>query len=45
MFGEFGIPAIHGLYNLGVRGLAKSGNNWARANVINKEMNNIIDEG
>ena len=41
MLGEFGLPAIHGLYNLGVRSLAKSGNNWARAKVINKEMKDI----
>jgi hypothetical protein len=45
MLGEFGIPAVHGLYNLGVRGLAKSGNNWARAKLISKEMDNITNEG
>ena len=41
MLGEFGLPAIHGLYNLGVRGLAKSGNNWARAKVINTKLKDI----
>ena len=45
MLGEFGLPAIHGLYNLGVRGLAKSGNNWARAKLINREMNNFVNKG
>ena len=34
MLGEFGIPAIYGLYNLGVRGLGRAGNNWARAKLI-----------
>lgn len=33
-----GLPAIHGLYNLGLRGLGKAGNNWARAKVISKEI-------
>ena len=41
MLGEFGLPAIHGLYNLGVRGLGRVGNNWARAKLISKEMKDI----
>ena len=45
MLGEFGIPAIYGLYNLGIRGLGKAGNNWARAKFISKEMNDIVDGG
>ena len=40
MLGEFGIPAIYGLYNLGVRGLGRAGNNWARAKLISREMQN-----
>jgi hypothetical protein len=45
MLGEFGLPAIYGLYNLGVRGLGKAGNNWARATLISKEMKDVVDEG
>lgn len=41
MLGEFGIPAIYGLYNLGIRGLGRVGNNWARAKLISKEMKDI----
>ena len=40
MLGEFGIPAIYGLYNLGIRGLGRAGNNWARAKLISREMQN-----
>ena len=41
MLGEFGIPAVYGLYNLGVRGLGRAGNNWARAKLISREMQNV----
>lgn len=45
MLGEFGIPAVYGLYNLGIRSLGKAGNNWARAKLISREMNDIVGEG
>ena len=40
MLGEFGIPAVYGLYNLGLRGLGKAGSNYARAKLISREMQN-----
>ena len=45
MLGEFGIPAAYGLYNLGIRSLGKASNNWARAKLISREMNDIVGEG
>jgi hypothetical protein len=45
MLGEFGIPAAYGLYNLGIRGLGKAGSNWARAKLISRKMNDVVDEG
>lgn len=41
MIGEFGFPALVGAYNLGIRGLGRAGNQWARAKLISKEMKNI----
>ena len=40
ILGEFGIPAVYGLYNLGLRGLGKAGSNYARAKLISREMQN-----
>lgn len=45
MLGEFGLPAAYGIYNLGVRSLGKAGNNWARAKLISRSMNDVVDEG
>ena len=41
MLGEFGLPALYGLYNLGIRGLGKAGSNYARAKLISREMKDI----